>query len=225
MSLSKKLVTLALPAALLALSACATGLPTQVSRFQVMPAPAGQSFVIQPARTDDRGGLEFGTYAEMVRRHMIAQGYAEAASPEDATLVVTLDYGVDGGREKIVTYPGYGYGGFYRPYYSSFGYYGRGYHPFYYGWGDPFWGAWDYPDVRSYTVYTSYVDMDIKRAADGYAVFEGTAKARSRTDEMQVLMPNLLQAMFTNFPGQSGETIRITVPNAPRNREAASNGY
>lgn len=222
MSLSKKLLTLAAPAALLALSACATGLPTQVSRFQAMPAPAGQTFTILPADPRDRGGLEFAQYADLVRRHLIAQGYNEAPSPGVATFVVNLDYGVDQGREKIVTYPGsgfgrFGYGGFYRPYYSRFGYFGRSYHPFYYGWHDPFWASpWDYPEVRSYTEYTSFLDMDIRRRADGQSLFEGTAKARSRTDDLRVLVPNLIQAMFTNFPGRSGETVRITVPNPPR---------
>ena len=218
MTLSRKLLTLAAPAALLALSACATGLPTQVSRFQAMPAPAGQTFVIQPADPQDRGGLEFAQYAELVRRHLIAQGYQDAASPAAATFVVTLDYGVDRGREKIVTYPSSGFGGsFYRPYYSRFGYFGRGYHPFYYGWHGPFWSSpFDYPEVRSYTQYTSFLDMDIKRTADGQALFEGTAQARSRTNELPVLVPNLVEAMFTNFPGRSGETVKITVPPPPR---------
>ena len=58
--------------------------------------------------------------------------------------------------------------------------------------------------------------MDIKRTADGQALFEGTAQARSRTNELPVLVPNLVEAMFTNFPGRSGETVRITVPNPPR---------
>ena len=80
MSLAKKLLTLAAPAALLALGGCATGLPTQVSRYQAMPAPAGQTFAIQAAHEEDRGGLEFSRYAELVRRHMVAQGYSEAAS-------------------------------------------------------------------------------------------------------------------------------------------------
>ena len=225
MSLSKKLLTLAAPAALLALGACATGLPTQVSRFQAMPAPQGQTFIIEPANPQDRGGLEFSRYADLVRRHLVAEGYVEAPTPQSASFVVTLDYGVDQGREKIVTYPGSGFGrfgygglgwgGFYRPYYSRFGYFGRRLHPFYYGWDDPFFSAFDYPEVRSYTQYTSFLDMDI-RSRDGRALFEGTAKARSRTDELQVLVPNLVEAMFTNFPGRSGETVRITVPNAPR---------
>ena len=227
MSFPKKLLTLAAPAALLALSACATGLPTQVSRFQAMPAPQGQTFIIQPANPRDQGSLEFSRYADLVRRHLTAQGYVEAPTPQSASFVVSLDYGVDQGRDKIVTYPGTGFrrglgyspfgwgGGFYRPYYSRFGYFGRAYHPFYYGWDDPFYSPFDEPEIRSYTEYTSFLDMDI-RSRDGRSLFEGTAKARSRTDELQVLVPNLIEAMFVGFPGRSGETVRITVPNPPR---------
>src|SRR3712207_842706 len=132
MSFTRKLLTLAAPAAALALSACATGFPAQVSRYQAMPAPQGQSFAIQAADPQDRGGLEFSRYAELVRRHMIAQGYSEAPSPQAATLVVSLDYGVDDGKQQIVDwgpsfgrYSGFGYGYGYRPYWSRFGYYGR----------------------------------------------------------------------------------------------------
>jgi hypothetical protein len=226
MSLAKKLLTLAAPAALLALSACATGFPAQVSRFQAMPAPQGQSFVIQAADPANRGGLEFSQYADLVRRHLIAQGYSEASSPGDATLVVSLDYGVDNGRTEVVTYPGaysrgFGFGRYgYRPYWSRYGGFGRR-SPFYYGWNDPFWYSpfgYGWNDIDTYTVYTSYLDLDIKRASDGQAVFEGTAKARSRDDDLRRIVPNLVEAMFTGFPGNSGETVRITVPPPPRDR-------
>jgi hypothetical protein len=218
MSLAKKMLILAAPAAaLLALGGCATGLPTQVSRYQAMPAPAGQTFAIQAADPEDRGGLEFSRYADLVRRHLVAQGYSEAGSPQQASLVVSLAYGVDDGRQQVVTRPAlghrrFGYGGFgYRPYWSRFGYYGRYRSPFYYGWDDPYWGTGYGSEVDVYTVYTSFLDMDIRRAADGQAVFEGTARARSRTDELGVLVPNLIEAMFTGFPGNSGETVKITV--------------
>jgi hypothetical protein len=221
MSVQKKFLTFAAPLALLALSACATGFPTQVSRFQAMPAPQGQSFVVQAARPEDRGGLEFSRYADLVRAHLIAQGYQEASSPETATLAVTLDYGVDNGREKIVTYPSMGYGrfGWYDPFYPGF--YGRR-HPFYWGWNDPFWYGGGY-DIDSYTLYTSYLDMDIKRTVDGQSLFEGTAKARSSTDSLQTLVPNLIEAMFTGFPGNSGETVKITVP--PQGKRATASRY
>ena len=144
---------------------------------------------------------------------MIALGYREASSLRDATLLVTLDYDVDGGRERIVSTPdpfggGFGYGRFGRPYFSRFGYYGPR-SPFYWGWHDPFFGG-GY-DVTSYTVYTSELDLDIRRASDGQSVFEGHAEARSRTDELPAIVPNLIEAMFTGFPGNNGETVRITV--------------
>ncbi len=219
MSLHKKLLTFAAPLALIGLGGCATGLPTEVSRFQAMPAPQGQSFAIQPGE-GNKGGLEFAQYAGLVRRHLLAQGYSEAPSREAASFVVEFDYGVDEGRDRVVARPdpfpraGYGYG-YRRPYYSRFGYFGRYRSPFYYGWHDPFLYDGGYgARIDSYTVYTSHFDMDISRAADGQSLFEGRAEARSRDDDLTELVPNLIEAMFTGFPGRSGETVRITV--APR---------
>jgi hypothetical protein len=204
----KLFLAIVAPAALLSLSACMTGFPAQVQRFNAMPAPEGQSFVIQAANEEDQGGLEFAQYADHVRRNLIALGYREASGPRDATLLVTLDYGVDGGRERIVSTPGVGYGGFGRPYFSRFGYFGRGRHPFFFGWHDP---LFDHYEVRSYTVYTAFLDLDIRRTADNQSVFEGGAQARARTNELPLLVPNLIEAMFTGFPGNSGERVRITV--------------
>ncbi len=221
MSLKKRFLILAAPAALLMLGACTTGFPAQVSRFQAMPAPQGQSFVVVPADRDKAGSLEFSQYADHIRRNLAALGYAEARSQGDATLVVTVDYGVDQGRERVEYHPdpfygGFGYRGFGRPYFSRFGYYGRHRSPFFWGWHDPFWGG-GY-DVSSYTVYTSFLDMDIRRR-DGESVFEGLAQARSRTDDLPVLVPNLIEAMFTGFPGNNGERVRITV--MPEREQAA----
>jgi hypothetical protein len=223
MSFRKKMLALAAPAALLALSACTTGMSAQVQRFQAMPAPQGQSFVIKAANPANNGGLEFSQYAELVRQHLLAQGYSEAPTADDATLVVSLDYGVDDGRERVVSYPdpfgyGFGYGHGYWP--GRYGYWGRGY---YWGWNDPWmWGGYGGYDTHSYTVYTSYLDLDIRRSADGQSLFEGLAQAHSRNNELPLLVPNLVEAMFTGFPGNSGETVRITVD---PERQQASSGY
>jgi hypothetical protein len=215
MSLKKLILSIAAPAALLGLSACVTGLPTQVSRFQAMPAPAGQSFVIRAEDHDKNGGLEFSQYAALVRQNLTAIGYREASSERDATFIVMLDYGVDQGRERVVASPDpfgdpWGYRGFgYRPYYGHYyGGFGRYRSPFFWGWHDPFWGGYD---IESYTLYTSFLDMDIRRVGDGQSLFEGHAQARSRSNELPRLVPNLVEAMFTGFPGNSGETVRITV--------------
>lgn len=212
--LRRKVLALAAPVVLLALSACATPFRADVARFQRMPAPQGQSFVIQAADPRNRGGIEFQQYASVISQAMVANGYQPAADPRRATLVVNVGYGVDNGNEKVVTTPGYGgfgYGRFGRPYYSRFG--GFGGYGFGYGWNDPyFFGS----EVNSYTYFTSFLDMTIDRTADGVRLFEGKAKARSRTDSLPVLVPNLVEALFTGFPGRSGEEVRITVAPPPR---------
>jgi hypothetical protein len=228
---------LLLGAGALGVAGCATGLRTQVSRYQAMPAPAGQTFYVVPAEGTARN-LEFNRYASIVSQQLAAKGYTPAGAPQLASMLVKLDYGVDEGQTEYTEDPfarsryGYGYGfgdpfgydpfygGFYgRPFYSRFGYWG-GRSPFYYGWDDPFWYSSPYAGygrgyggaIRSYTVYKSYVDMDIVGKGTNAPLFEGHAKARSQTDEMGVLVPNLIEAMFTGFPGRNGETVKITVP-------------
>src|SRR3546814_19211651 len=75
-------------------------------------------------------------------------------------------------------------------------------------WGG-FGGGWD-NQVSSYTVYTSDLNLSIDRAATGERLFEGRAQAQSRDSDLTAIVPNLVQAMFTGFPGNSGERVRIT---------------
>jgi hypothetical protein len=228
MRINKLALSILLGVSAIGLSACATGLQTKVSRFQMMPAPQGQSFVVVPVNAADMGGLEFSRYAELVAQRMQAQGYARAASIDQATMVVRLGYGVDDGHTEIVSDPfGYGrYGGFgrYGGYWGSgWGYRRPGY---LWGWDDPFWygGYGGYgSSIRSYTYYVSELDLDIRRKVDNASLFEGKAKARSRTDELGKLVPSLVDAMFTGFPGTSGETVKITVP--PEGKRTATRSY
>jgi Domain of unknown function (DUF4136) len=222
----KLAAAIALGVSAAALSGCATGFPAQVSRYQAMPAPQGQSFVVVPMDAREIGGLEFSRYASMVAQGMQAQGYVPAASIQSATMVVRVGYGVDQGRTEYVRDIGgwsdpygrsWGFGGL--PYYSRWGYYGGGIRsPFYYGWNSPFYGSGFDSGVTSYTEYRSYLDVDIRRKVDNSALFEGHAKARSHTDNLGTLVPNLVEAMFTGFPGRSGETVRITVAPPQRTR-------
>ena len=203
----KKSLILAAAASALALSGCATGLNTRVSRFQQLSAPAGQSFVVQSKDPALDGSLEFQHYADIVAAHMVQQGYTRASDPAHADLVVDMDYGVDHGREKIVSDP-------IGPAYGPWGPWGHGfwgYRGWGWGWNDPFLFGPGYGDVHSYTVYTSGLDLTIDRTTDGRQVFEGHAQAHSRTDSLPKLVPDLIEAMFTGFPGNSGETVKITV--------------
>ena len=209
MSSIKSLRRFALPLALAAgLAACTSpSFKADVSRFAVpLPAPQGQTFAVVAEDPKLAGGLEFATYANAVAAEMTQLGYARAASPETADMLVRFDYRVDGGRERVRTdLNGVGFAG--NPW-GPWGGWGGGYGRWGYGFNDPFFGG---PNVRSYTVYTSAIDLKIDRAADGQRLFEGKAEAVSRSNRLPTLVPNLVDAIFTDFPGSSGETVRITI--------------
>ncbi len=203
---------------LLGLAACASPFRADVSRFQSeLPPPAGQTFAVVADDPQMTGGIEFGQYADLVEAKIAEQGYTPIDDPEKAQLLVRFDYGVDNGRDRVRSTgpsrspywdPWYGYG--------RFGYWGpyRG-GPWSYGWYDP-WFDGGY-GVESYTVYTSGVSVKIDNREDGRRLFEGKAEAVSRSNKLQYLVPNLVEAMFTGFPGNSGETVRITI--APEDKQ------
>lgn len=212
-------------AALLTLGGCATPFQANVSRFQQLPAPQGQTFTVRADDARLNNSLEFASYANLVAQRLERVGYVRASSPGAANMVVTFDYGIDRGREKIRTIPGSGFGyGAWGPYRYGIGPWGRpawgfGRRAYVYGFYDPFW--YDDPfdrEITSYTVFTSDLRMRIERPGGGERLFEGRAQAQSTDNDLTTLVPNLIEAMFTNFPGNNGETVRITVAPPSRRR-------
>jgi uncharacterized protein DUF4136 len=197
--------TIALGASAMALSACATSLQTEVSRYQAMPAPQGQTFIVVPGEGKARpGGLEFERYAALVAQQLSARGYKPAADPKSANMVVQLGYNVDSGQTRITDYgPYWGPSAYFYP---RFGHWGS---PFYYGWNDPFWYG---GGVDSYVEYHSELDLHIRAAGTNQPLFDGRAEARSTTNRFDALLPGLIEALFTGFPGQNGEVVKITIP-------------
>jgi hypothetical protein len=218
MRITKISAALALAVAAAGLSGCATALDTRVTRYQAMPAPQGQTFIVVPGEGMARnGGLEFQRYASLVAQQLAARGYTPATSTQGASMIVQLGYGVDNGQVRYQSdpfgpygygpYSGFGYGGFFH--YPRFGYWGS---PFYYGWNDPFWYG---GGVDSYVEYHSQIDLHIRQKGTNAPLFDGRAQARSSTNRLDALVPSLIEAIFTGFPGQNGETVKITIPNKP----------
>src|SRR3954471_10843754 len=116
MRISKLAAAAVLGVATLGLSACANTLNTEVSRYQAMPAPQGQTFVVVPGEgMAAPGGLEFERYAAIVAQQLAARGYQPAADPKSASMIVHLGYSLDNGQTRVQVDPFYGsrfgYGG------------------------------------------------------------------------------------------------------------------
>jgi len=202
------------------LAGCATPFKANVSRYSAaLPAPQGQTYVVVADDKALQGGLEFAQYANLVSAKMQGLGYVPASNPATADMVVRFDYGVDKGRTQVRS-TGFS-DPFYNPWYGSrFGYFGSPYYGGYYGrhaafrpygaWGYGWYDPWFDQGIESYTVYTSGVSLKIDRR-DGQRLFEGRAEAASTSNRLPYLVPNLVEAMFTDFPGHNGETVRISV--------------
>jgi hypothetical protein len=213
MRIRQLIATIALGASAIGLSACAEQLNTTVSRYQAMPAPQGQTFFVVPAGgMAANGGLEFQRYAGLVAQQLQARGFQPASSAQSANMVVQFGYSVDHGQTRIVDnsfntpfYGGLGWGSpFYRSRWGWGGGFGWGW-----GWDDPFWYG---RGVDSYVEYHSQIDLHIRAAGTNAPLFDGRAQARSETNRLDVVVPSLVEAMFSGFPGRSGEVIRITIP-------------
>lgn len=200
---------------LLLAGGCASYLSADVTSFHQLPPDnrlAGRSFLIEPA-AEQKQSLEFRAYADLVRQALIRQGLTAAAGP-GADLAVAVAYSLDSGRPVTYGYPAYGY--------TSFG---------------PVWGwvphhgpggqiryvqAVTYP-VGYGVVGTNYsqsvlyrrelrVDVtDRQPGANGAKLFEGRAVSEGEVGALAPVMPALVQALFSDFPGPNGVTRRVSV--------------
>jgi hypothetical protein len=138
------------------------------------------------------GGIEFGQYARLIAGQLTKQGYAEAASPDAASLIVRFSYGVDKGHTVVHRSafadpywgPWRGYRGF-GPYGGFGGGFGRPYGAWGWGWYDP----WFDNSLDSYTVYTSGISLKIDDKATSKRLFEGKAEAASTSNRLAMSCP------------------------------------
>jgi hypothetical protein len=160
------------------------------------------------------GSLEHTTYEHLVSDQMLLLGYKE---DPNGRLIVSFDYGLQEHELQTVSSgfgpsPYYGWGGYYGGGWGRrrFGYGGLGWGGGPWGWGGP----WDYgpPLVTSETIARSQLRLDIRVAGTNAKAFEGTAVNTGRIDQLPVVMPYLVQAIFTDFPGLNGQTRRVSIP-------------
>lgn len=192
----------------LLLAGCAQNITSDVARFHQMSGQTtGQTFRIVPFDASQENSLEFQQYAALVRGELAALGYSAVNAAVAADLDVQIDYGVSPGREKLIVRQGAGY---------PFGYFPYRYYN-YWGFYDPFfYGSGFRDELDTQTVYTRSLMMKIERRAaegeqPGQRLFEGRVNSVGTQNGLPEVMPYLVQAMFTAFPGESGKTTRVTI--------------
>jgi hypothetical protein len=224
--------------ALVALAGCASPkfVTSDVTRYHALTeSPQGRTFAIVALDDDQETSFAFKQFADQINQRLSALGlkqYGGGGGPAGADYVVTLRYAVYGPSADVRTRwsgfgPrarfGFGYG--YGPYWGGgpFGYMGY----------DPFWD--DHLDVETRQLFTRRVEVNIFKGATfgterKERVFEGRAVSSGLSAQIEPVMPYILDAIFQEFPGRSGETkvVSVEVPasveRAPP-RPAAGSAY
>jgi Domain of unknown function (DUF4136) len=179
--------------ALLLVAACASSFKAEVTRFNALAAPGGQTVRIVPAE-GLANDMEFKSYAAIVARHLEQQGYTIAFSGEP-DLIATVGYG-SAPDPAYRAGPGLSLGlGV-----GSFGsHVGGGV-----GASVPVSGGRGGFSLEMLT-------LALTDRASGASVFEGRASGHGKDTGPQAAVEKLTEALFRDFPGQSGETITVTL--------------
>lgn len=190
-------------AGVILLAGCAQKFTADVTRFHELTAPGGETFAIVP-NADQEGGLAFQEYATLVRAELDRLGFRPAASRDMADYIVRMEYSAmtgrevqEGGGSRVNVGVGVGGGGRSSTSVGVGANIGLG-------------GG----SERASVIIRS-LSLTMTRREDDQRVFEGHVVSEGRSRNLSDVMPYLVQAMFTDFPGESGttRTVEITPEN------------
>lgn len=197
-----------LAAALLALSGCASTLSARVTSYQQWPVDVqGEYYRIVPS-PEQSCNLQFGAFADMLRAAIGPTGLVEAPGAAQARFEVRMEYDNPVRQVWVQRYnDGYLNDGWMGPAFG--GYYG--------GWSRWGGGIFYSPSVVTapMNVYRNTLTVIISdRQENGKEVYRATAVHSSEVENLDAVMPYLMEAIFDGFPGNNGQTreIRYELP-------------
>jgi hypothetical protein len=196
---------------------CATYLQAQVTSFHQGTEElrlAGKRFVVEPTDAQ-KDSLEFQAYADLVRRALVEKGLVAAGNDARPDLIVRISYGIDNGRPVVYGYPAYGYTHYgpvwtWTPYPVPGGgvrYVWTPTYPMTYG-----VVGTHYSEATIYRRELRVVIHERGNGAAGARVYEGTVVTEGGSGSLAPVMPSMVRALFSDFPGRNGQTRIVQVP-------------
>jgi len=176
------------------LAACAQTVSTDVTRFNQFAGPPMGTFTITPG-PGQANSLAFTSNAAIISAELQRIGFmpvAEGEMPDYTVGYTATQERFDAGSERGPVDVGVGVGGGSRG--TSMGV-GIGF---------------NLGSGKSDTGYINKLDVTMEKP-DGSRVFEGHASAMSRSQGLSEIMPYLVKAVFTDFPGENGASDTIDV--------------
>lgn len=199
-SITRSILRVAAPfIALSLLAGCAdTRFKADVVRFHSGYQPAAMSVALVPADPALADSLEFTAYANQIGARLGQFGFTPEPDPAKAALIGQISYNSAtrrGLREESPVKVGVGVGGV-------------GSHV-----GVSLGTAFGIGEKTSNDVKVNSLSLRLVKPG-GEAVWEGRASSENpaKTGDFATVLPKLIDALFTDFPGPSGRTTRYTEP-------------
>ncbi|MFC7049218.1 DUF4136 domain-containing protein [Emcibacter nanhaiensis] len=178
-------------------SGCASTVSPRVSRFHQLPPAANQTITVEPRDPALANSLEFSNYADMIGQKLTETGYLPPATSK-SDLRAWVHYSVrhlSKIEEEVKPVSGHvTVGGGNRGTYTDVG--------INVNLGDR---------KRTETDSVFSLRLEIERTSDGLRLYEGTSSLRAKNKTLNQVMPWLVDALFTDFPGQSGSSGKVRV--------------
>lgn len=195
---------------LMLFTGCARFVKSEISVFHELPSSlGGMSYTIIPFK-EQEGSLEYKAYERSIKQELDAKGFRET-SLENTDVVILFSYGIDTGKEVVLSYPIIGQTGV-----SSSSTYGTIQS---YGSYGTYSGTTTYTPtygvvgtgVASHTQYTRFLKVDIlnKTALSENKItkiYEAKVISRGSGGQLPAVLPAMIKSLFADFPGKSGST-------------------
>ncbi|MEI8594023.1 DUF4136 domain-containing protein [Photobacterium sp. Hal280] len=170
-----------------------------------------KTYVFFPTE-DQKNSLEYKTYQNLIKQQLSNYNFTEATSNEIPDVVISFGYGIDNGREKLASVPIYGQTGV-----SSSTTYGTLNN---YGQFGTYSGTTTYTPSYGVVGTSTYSKTEYERGmwlfmVDAKSIgsgtenlkilYEATIKSSGSSSQLSRIMPAMIQALFEEFPGESGK--------------------
>jgi hypothetical protein len=185
------------------LAACTTPFasgpsPVDVTRFHLNQPVARSTIAVEPVDAADRNSLEYNVNHAAVARQLARLGWHVVATPAMAEQIALIDV-EQGSRAALAQRSpiSVGIGG-------STG-----------GWGSGVGAGVNFGlgGGRSRELVSTLLEVSIRRRSDSTVFWEGRAETEarvgSRDADRSLVVEKLAEALFRDFPGESGRTIRV----------------
>ncbi len=177
----------------LPLIGCSKTITSDVTRFHNLPAPDAESIEVVSMDPNLQNSLEFGQYAELVGRHLGRFGYSPPNNTS-STYIARIGYGIQTASGIIDNGPRSS---------VAIGASSGGHHS-----GVGVGLSFPIGNNEPRQEYIRILSMEIIQRSDGVKLYEGQVTSRGQ-EGLPIMMPFLVDAMFQDFPGESGTSNRI----------------